>query len=203
MIKNIVFDLGGVLIDWNPRYVFRQVFDTDKDMEYFLTEICNMAWNEQQDGGHLIADGTEELIAKHPTHEKNIRRYYDEWQDMLAGPIYQTVDILQNIHLAKIHKLYALTNWSGELFPVARQRYEFLRIFRGIIVSGDEKLQKPDPAIYQLLLDRYNIKAEESLFIDDNLRNIEAADKMGIQVIHFLHPTQLREELLERFGIST
>jgi len=120
---------------------------------------------------------------------------------MLSGPIYESVQILQNIEQQKNHKLYALTNWSAELFPYAKEKYDFLNIFRGILVSGEENLQKPDPAIYNLLMSRYNIKASESLFIDDSLRNIEAADRLGLKVIHFMSPSQLREDLSKRFDI--
>lgn len=201
MIKNIVFDLGGVLIGWSPKYVYRDLFDTDEEVDWFVNNICTLAWNEEQDGGRSIKEATTLLVAQHPKWEKHIRAYYDRWSEMLSGPIYKTVDILLELERQSKHRLYALTNWSAELFPIALSKYDFLNIFRGIIVSGAENLKKPDPAIYNLLLDRYNINAEETLFIDDNLRNIEAADKLGLKVIHFISPTQLKQDLKNRFDI--
>ena len=202
MIKNIIFDLGGVLIGWSPKNVYRRVFKTEEEVDWFLTNICTMDWNEQQDGGKMIAEATAELIAQHPKWKREIEIYYERWHEMLTGPIYGTVEILQNLERLDDHKLFALTNWSAELFPYARKHYHFLNGFRGIVVSGVENLKKPDPAIYQLILDRYELKAEECVFIDDNIRNIHAAHKMGIHAVHFSSPSTLRSELQSRFGIN-
>ncbi len=203
MIKNIIFDFGGVLIGWNPKHVFRKVFNTEEEVEWFLNNVCTMEWNEQQDGGKLIADAEKELTQKFPEWEKHIKTYYERWHEMLTGPIYKTVDILQNLERSANYNLFGLTNWSAELFPYAKKHYHFLNGFRDIIVSGEVKLKKPDPAIYHLALSRFNVKGEETIFIDDNLRNIESAERQGIHVIHFSSPNQLRSELSSRFGINT
>lgn len=195
-IKTIIFDLGGVLIDWNPRYVYRTVFDTEEKVEWFLQNICTLDWNEKQDAGHLIATAVEEKVKEFPGWEKEIRIYYDRWKEMLKGPINETVEIFRQLKESGQYKLYALTNWSAELFPVALERYDFLKWFDGIVVSGEEKTRKPFAEIYQLLLKRYNVKPEEALFIDDSLRNTRAAEAMGIGAIHFQDPGQLKEQLI-------
>lgn len=199
-IKNIIFDFGGVLIDWNPMYVYTDVFDSEEKARWFIDNITTLEWNEEQDGGRLIADGERMLIEKHPEWEKEIKIYFNRWGEMLKGPISGTVEILREIYIEAEYKLLGLTNWSAETFPVALERYDFLQLFEGILVSGQDKLKKPDPQIYQLLMDRYEIVAGESLFIDDNKRNIDAAQAMGIQCIHFISPEDLRSKL-EKLGI--
>jgi len=198
-IKNIIFDLGGVLIDWNPEYVFLNVFEGDrKKMQWFFDEICTFDWNENQDAGYPLAQATEDRVALFPEHEEWIRMYYGRWEEMLGGPIEETVQLLKTLIDDPRYHVYALTNWSGETFPVALDRFDFLHWFEGIIVSGDEKTRKPFAEIYELTLDRFQIKAEESFFIDDNLRNIEAAGKMGIHTHHFKNPKALETDLKER-----
>ena len=160
-----------------------------------------MHWNEIQDGGRTIKEANQLLIKEYPEWEKQILTYYDRWSEMLSGPIYGSVDILLSLEHQKNHALYALTNWSAELFPIARSKYDFLNIFKGILVSGEENLKKPDPAIYELILSRYQLEATATLFIDDSLRNIEAADRLGLKVIHFINPVQLKEDLKNRFDI--
>lgn len=195
MIKTIIFDLGGVLIDWNPRYMYRKIFDDEAKMEYFLANITTPDWNEAQDGGQKLSVATETLVEQYPEFETKIRAYYGRWTEMLNGAIQETVDILNEIYGSKKYRLYALTNWSGELFHHALERFEFLQYFEGIVVSGDENLKKPDLRIYNLILDRYNIEAETAVFIDDNKRNIEASKKVNLQTIHFQSPEQLRVDL--------
>lgn len=197
-INTFIFDLGGVLIDWNPRYVYRTVFDSEEKVEWFIQNICTLDWNEKQDGGYLIADAVEEKVAEFPEWEKEIRVYYDRWVEMLKGPIQDTVDLFSELKQTGKFRFYALTNWSGELFPVALEKYDFLQWFDGIVVSGDEKTRKPFPEIYQLLLDRYKVQAGEALFIDDNLRNVKAAIELGINSHHFINATELRRELGDR-----
>ncbi len=196
MIRAIIFDLGGVLIDWNPRYVYREVFDTEEKMEWFLSNVCNMDWNEQQDAGYPISKAVEEKVSDFPAWEKEIRVYYDRWTEMLREPIEGTVAILQELKNRRDLKLFALTNWSAELFPYAISKYGFLQLFDGIVVSGEEKLKKPDPEIFKRLLERYSLMPGEVIFIDDSLKNIHAARSLGMKSIHFRSPEQLRDELL-------
>ena len=191
----IIFDFGGVLIDWNPRYVYDQVFDSEEKIDWFFENICTSEWNEKQDAGRSLCEATEELVAEYPGHEKEIRAYYDRWEEMLGGPIHETVEILRGLIDSKKYKIYALTNWSAETFPVAVQRYDFLQWFDGIIMSGEEKTRKPFPEIYQLLLDRFNVDAGKAIFIDDSIRNIKGAEAIGITGIHFQSPGQLLQDL--------
>lgn len=201
-IDTIIFDLGGVLIDWNPKYVYREVFDGDeKKVDWFLNEICTMEWNMEHDAGRSIKEGTELLIRQFPQYEAWIRIYYDQWQDMLGGPIQDTVSLLNKLKTTNSHKLYALTNWSAELFPVAIERYDFLQHFEGIVVSGTEKTRKPFSEIYEITLDRYSITPEKAVFIDDNIDNVKAAEKFGINGIHFSSANQL-EVALKDLGIQ-
>jgi len=199
MNKIIIFDLGGVLIDWNPRYLYSSYFETNEAMEYFLTTICTMEWNEEQDGGRPISEANKILIDKYPQYTKEILAFYGEWEVMLKGSIAETVEILKTIR--KNHdRVYALTNWSAETFPVAQRRFDFLSWFDGILVSGEENLKKPDPKIYNLILERYNLDASQCLFIDDNLRNVKAAIKEGISSIHYEDAAKLKQQL-EHHGI--
>jgi 2-haloacid dehalogenase len=200
-IKNIIFDLGGVLIDWNPEYVYLEVFEGDrKKMQWFFDEICTMDWNENQDAGYPLQKATEDRVKMFPQYEEWIRMYYGRWEEMLGEAIEDTVTILNQLLENPDYRVVALTNWSAETFPVALSRFEFLHRFEGIVVSGTEKTRKPFPEIYQLTLDRYEFKAQESLFIDDNLRNLESASEMDIQTIHFKNPNDLKSNL-KQMGI--
>ena len=200
-IDSIIFDLGGVLIDWNPEYVFLDAFNGDREkMTWFLNTICTSDWNEQHDAGYPLQKGTEDLVKQFPEYEKYIRMFYGEWPKMLGGPISETVHILKGLKEIKKYKLIALTNWSSETFPIAKKRFEFLNWFEGIVVSGEEKTRKPYKKIYDICLNRFGIHAERALFIDDNLRNIIAAQKLNINAIHFKDPKQLRTDL-EQFNI--
>lgn len=194
-IKTIIFDLGNVLIDWNPDYVFDKLFEDKERKKYFFENVCTMEWNEMQDAGRSINEATEELAAKHPEWEEYIRAYYGQWKDMLGGPIHDTVEIFRRLKESGRYKLYALTNWSAELFPYALEMYEFLHWFDGRVVSGEEKMRKPNPEFYKVLLDRFGVQTAGALFIDDNYRNIKAAEELGIKSIHFKSPQQLRVEL--------
>lgn len=194
-IKNIIFDLGGVLIDWNPDYVFKDVFKDDEKLAWFYREICTMDWNENQDAGYPLKKATEERIALFPQYEDWIRMYYGRWEEMLGESIQGTVDLLKQCVDSPALKVVALTNWSAETFPIALKKFDFLQWFEGIVVSGEEMTRKPFPDIYQTTLKRFDLKPEQSLFIDDNKRNIEAAKALGIHCIHFSSPQQLEKEL--------
>jgi 2-haloacid dehalogenase len=197
MINTIIFDLGAVLIDWNPYYMYRTIFSDEEEMKNFLATVCTSDWNEEQDAGRPLQEGTDLLVKQFPEHEENIRAFYSRWVEMLGGPFHGTVEIFKELKETYKYKIYALTNWSAELFPHAISRYDFLNWFDGIVVSGAEKMRKPQPEFYQLLLDRHNINPSTALFIDDNYRNIVAAEKMGINSIHFTSPEELRKTLVE------
>jgi len=199
-IEAIIFDLGGVLIDWNPRYLYRQVYNTEEETEWFLQNVTTLDWNENQDAGYPIHKATEELISKHPEWEPEIKSYYSRWLEMLGDAIHETVEIFRQLKENGNYKLYALTNWSAELFPHARERFEFLKWFNGIVVSGEEKMRKPSAEFYKILLDRYHLNAATTIFIDDSLRNVKGAEAVGITGIHFHNAMQLKEEL-QRVGI--
>ncbi|MDA8644778.1 HAD family phosphatase [Flavobacteriaceae bacterium] len=198
-IKNIIFDLGGVLVDWNPDYVFLNEFGGNrKTMQTFYDEVCTFDWNENQDAGYPLAQATEERVALFPEYEALIRMYYGRWEEMLGGPIEGTVALLKKLVHHPDFGVWALTNWSAETFPIALQRFDFLHWFEGIVVSGTEKTRKPFPEIYQTTLQRFNLEATSSLFIDDNARNIKAAAALGIQTIHFKNPDQLKADLISK-----
>lgn len=200
MINTIIFDLGAVLIDWNPRYMYRTIFDDEAEMERFLAGVTTSDWNEEQDAGRPLHEGTEILVKQFPEHEENIRAFYGRWDEMLGEAFHDTVEIFGQLKESGRYMIYALTNWSAETFPVALARYHFLNWFDGIVVSGEEKMRKPTPEFYHILLKRYDITPEEALFIDDNYRNILAAEKIGINCIHFTSAEQLKKELI-RFNL--
>ena len=189
-----MFDLGGVLIDWDPRHLYRQLFSDPQEMEVFLRDVVSPDWNAQQDSGRTWAEATAELLAKHPDHEEMIRAYVDRWADMLAGPISGTVDILQEVRDRGM-RVYALTNWSAETFPRARLMFPFLEWFEGIVVSGDERIMKPDPEIWHRLIERYAIDPTRSVYIDDMPYNADVARELGFHAIRFEDPAQLRSRL--------
>jgi 2-haloacid dehalogenase len=195
MINTIIFDLGAVLIDWNPHYMYRTIFDDEQEMLDFLTNVCTSDWNEEQDAGRSLQEGTDHLVAKFPEHEANIRAFYSRWIEMLGEPFHGTVEIFRRLKESNKYKIYALTNWSAETFPFAVARFDFLTWFDGVVVSGTEKMRKPTPAFYQVLLDRYQVNATEALFIDDNYRNVLASEAMGIKSIHFKSAEELEVEL--------
>jgi 2-haloacid dehalogenase len=196
MIRSVVFDLGGVLIDWNPRYLYRKLFaGDDAAMEHFLTHVCNNVWNLAQDGGRTWADAIEVLSTEHPQHRPLISAYRERWDEMLNGPIQGSLDVLAELRDKGV-PIYALTNWSAETFPIAKARYEFLGWFQDILVSGEEKLIKPDRRIFELLLSRNGLAAAESVFIDDALHNVAGAQAAGMAALHFQSPEKLRADLL-------
>ena len=199
-IDTIVFDLGGVLVDWNPDYVFKNEFEKEEELKWFYQHICTPDWNEEQDAGRTLQEATELLVKEFPDHEKYIRMYYDRWEEMLGGPISETVAVLHHLKNKTNYRLFALTNWSAETFPIALGKYEFLHWFHGRLVSGEEKMRKPFAAIYELLIPRYNIDPERAVYIDDNARNLEPAALLGFSTMHFKSPKQFKEELSQLLG---
>lgn len=196
----VIFDIGGVLLRWDPRHLYRKLFPGDeRAMEDFLTNVCTVEWNERQDAGRTFAEAHAELLPRHRDKSHLIEAFGRRFDEMIAGPVEGTVDILADLKRAGVPR-YALTNWSAETFPPARERFDFLSWFDGVVVSGDEGVIKPDPRIFNILLDRYRIPPDEAVFIDDNPGNAAAADSLGIHGIHFRSPELLRREL-ETLGL--
>lgn len=201
MIENIVFDFGGVLMDWDPRYYYKSYFNDDEKMEYFLSQIATNDWNAQQDKGRPLSEGTEILVEKHPDWEKEIRAYYDNWTKMLRSDIPKNVNVLRALE-GTPYDLFGLTNWSHETFPYALANYDFFQLFDGkIVVSGEEKLIKPDPQIWEVLEGRYDLDRTKSVFIDDNGSNIAMATELGYIPVHIKEETDLKKEL-EALGVQ-
>jgi 2-haloacid dehalogenase len=190
----VVFDLGGVLLDWNPRYLYRKLLADDAAVEEFLGAVCTQAWNEQQDAGRPLAEATAALIAEHPHRADLIRCFYERWEEMLAGPVAGTVDLLEELDRRGV-PLYALTNFSAETFRIARRRFDFLTRFRGVVVSGEERLIKPDPRFFRILFERHAIAPAEAVFIDDSATNVDAARALGMIALHFRGAPDLRRQL--------
>jgi 2-haloacid dehalogenase len=200
-IETIIFDLGGVLVDWNPEYVYLNEFNGDrKKMQWFFDNICTSSWNEEQDGGYPMADATEERINLFPKYKKLIKMFYGRWEEMLKGEIGETVEILHKLKRKK-YKLIALTNWSAETFPVAVKKFKFLKLFDGIVVSGKVKMLKPFPEIYNYTLKKYGLIANKSIFIDDRISNVDGAIKCGINGVQFVSPKNLIIAL-KKYGIK-
>jgi len=195
----VVFDLGGVLIDWNPRHLYRSLFDDEAEMERFLAEVTTPAWNLEQDRGRPFAEAIAELTREHPEHAGLIAAYWDRWPETLGEPFHETVDVVADLRATGI-RLLAMTNWSAETFPWALPRYPFLAWFEAVIVSGEVGLVKPDPAIFQLLIDRHGLEPARTVFIDDTAANVEAAASLGFRAIRFIDAPSLRREL-ERSGV--
>jgi 2-haloacid dehalogenase len=201
-INTLVFDFGGVLIDWNPAYVYLKEFrGNQEEMSHFLNTICSWKWNENQDAGYSLQKATEERVALYPEYERLIRMYYGRWEDMLGYEHTDTVALLKTFKDHNKYRLIGLTNWSHETFPVALERFAFLSWFEGIVVSGTEKMKKPDANIYTLTLDRYKIIPENAVFIDDKLENVHAAAQLGMHGIHFTSAAKLKRDL-ESLGVK-
>lgn len=196
-VTAVVFDLGGVLVDWNPRYLFRKLTSDAAAIEYFLSNVCTQHWNEGRDAGQTFVEGIAELTALHPQHESWIRAYFERWPEMLAGDFPGTVDILKEIRREQRQRLFALSNWSAETFPYALERFPFLQLFEKILVSGHEKLIKPDPRFFALLADRHQVDFKRAVFIDDVEKNVRAARDLGFHAIRFTDPVSLRQNLLD------
>jgi len=195
IIKAIVFDYGNVLLDWNPRNVFRRYFSNDDEgMERFMREVDFMGWNAQQDKGRPFTDGVAILSERFPQHAHLIRAYHEHWKDSIGEAFTGTVEIVRKLKHAG-YPLYGMSNWSAETFPIARARYDFFDLFDDMVISGEVGFAKPEPEIYQIMLKRVGRSARECLFIDDSLPNIRQANTMGFVTIHFQSPAQLEQEL--------
>ena len=195
--KAAVFDLGGVLIDWDPRYLYRKLLADEAAVEEFLATVCTPEWNAEQDRGRPFAEGVAELVERHPVHAAAITAYHERWTEMLGGDIAGTVELLAELREAGV-PLYALTNWSAETFGIARERYRFLEWFDGVLVSGEERMIKPDPAIFRLLLDRFGLDPGAAFYVDDSPANVAAAGELGFDAVRFTGPEQLRRDLEAR-----
>lgn len=196
-VEAVVFDVGGVLLDWNPRHLYRKIFDDETAMEHFLTEICSHDWNEQADAGRPIADITAELCARHPEQRAMIETYYARFPEMIKGAIDDTVVLLERLR-ARNMPLYVLSNFSAETFPIARQRFGFFDHFAGLLISGAEGMKKPDPQIYELVVERFGLSPAHTFFIDDRADNAQAAIDAGWQAHHFTTPAALEADLKDR-----
>jgi len=198
-IRNVIFDLGGVLIDWNPEYLYRKLIPDEKERHRFLTEICTDEWHYRHDAGVSFAENAKPLLEKYADNEhlkSLILAWYDQFDDMNKSPICGTVDIMNELRSAQIH-VYALTNWSAEFFPPSKEKFPFLADFEDIVVSGIERVAKPDQEIYKILLDRAKINPKESVFIDNTERNLPPAAQLGITPVHFTTPEALRADLIK------
>lgn len=198
-LQAVVFDVGGVLLDWNPRYLYRsplyrsQLPDDDA-VEAFLAQVCTPAWNAAQDAGRSWAEAVADLSAKFPEHAELIRAYDEHWLDMVGGIFHDTVAVLTELRAAGV-RTYALTNFSAEKWEVSLKQWDFLREFDGAVVSGIERVSKPDPAIYELLLQRYGLEARATFYTDDLPHNVDAARQVGIRAEVFVDAETLRRQL--------
>ena len=193
-IKAIVFDFGGVLLDWNPRNLYRRLFDDPRRMEEFLSEIHFSEWNQEQDKGRPFAEGVAELLSRYPQHAELIRLYHERWEESVSGLIPGTVEILRRLK-RQGHRVYGLSNWSAETFPIARRKYDVFDLLDGYVISGDVGVAKPDPAIFRHFASLFDCVPSACLFIDDGPANIEAANQFGFQTILFRSAEQLAGEL--------
>lgn len=191
---NVVFDIGNVLVHWEPRALYRKIFATEAEVEWFIANVCTHDWNLEQDRGRSFAEGVVALSKRFPEHAGAIAAYDLRWHETVLGPIDGSVAILDELK-AKGTPLYAITNFNQDKFRESQKRFPFLSVFRDIVISGDERVLKPDPAIYRLLLDRNGLEAASCVFIDDSTKNVEGAEAVGMKAIHFTSPEALRREL--------
>jgi 2-haloacid dehalogenase len=193
-IDAVIFDIGGVLLDWDPRHLYRTVFDDEEVMERFLHDICSPAWHAPHDLGVSTAGSCTRLVEAHPEYGDEIWAWSTRGEEMVAGAFEETVEILNEL-TASGTACYALSNMEAETFPLRQARFGFFGLFAGIVISGIEKVAKPDPAIFELLLDRYQLDAHRTLFIDDVAENLRPASALGLATVHFESPGRLRHTL--------
>ena len=189
-----LFDLGGVFFDWDPKYFYKSIFPSEKEMEFFLKNICNQEWNIQQDAGRSFKDGEKELIVQFPKYTKEIQMYYPNHHKMIKGTFQNSIDQLLEL---KFHNYlcYVLSNWSAETFIGVKNDYSFLNKFDGLLISGENKLVKPDKAIYKLAISRFDLIPDKTVFIDDKIENIEAAKELNFKTIHIIDPKNIKEQI--------
>ena len=200
-VEAVIFDLGGVVIDWNPVFLYRKIFAGDRaKMEFFLANICPSGWNGRQDAGRSLALATEERVAEYPEWEQAIRAFYGRWPEMVGGPIPGTADIMRALKAAG-QRLFALSNWSAETFPLVRDRFAELKLFEKLFISGEHGCAKPDERFYRLALDGIGLPIRNLLFIDDNRDNILAAERLGLRSLAFTDAPTLRRDL-QALGIA-
>lgn len=197
-IDTIIFDLGGVLVDWNPEYIYLDIFNGNtKKMKWFLSNVCTSEWNLEQDNGRLIKDGVAEKIAEFPEYKTEIELFYKNWEFMFKGTIERNVEIFKQLKSSEDYTIYALTNWCAEKWDKAIELFPFFKEFDGVVVSGQEKCRKPSPEIFNILFNKFNIQPSKAIFIDDNLENIKAANSLNLHGIHFKENDNLKEKLKE------
>ena len=189
-----LFDLGGIFFDWDPNHFYKKIFKNDDEREYFIKNICNDEWNIKQDAGRLIKDAEKELIVKFPDYKNQIKLYYKNHRKMFRGIFNNSIDVLKFLKEKK-YECYVLSNWSWETFQNMENDYPFLKLFDGLIISGKEKIIKPNKEIYLLAIKRFNLKAKETVFIDDRIENIIAAKKLGFKTIHLINPELIENEI--------
>lgn len=199
VVDTVVFDIGNVLIDWEPRYLYRKVFDSEKEMEDFLGNVATMDWHLEQDRGRSIREGNAVLTSRHPEYAREVEAFYGRWGEMFGGEIQGSVEVLRELR-ERGYAVYALTNYSAETFPHARRQYGFLEWFDEIVVSGEEGMVKPDREIYDLLIERTGLAPADSVFVDDRAENVRAAEKLGFDGVVFRDAEGLRREMV-RLGL--
>lgn len=193
-VVTVVFDLGGVLVDWDPRHLYRQLIDDEAEMEWFLAEVCTQEWHRQHDIGRPFSESIPELAARHPRHRELIEAWGERFDEMFEGDLPETVAVLEDV-VALGEPVYGLTNWSADRWPAAVERFEFIGWFEGVVVSGHVGVAKPDRAIYDLLVERYGLDRERTVFVDDWDRNVEGARAAGLQALEFSSADRLRADL--------
>jgi len=191
-----LFDLGGVFFDWDPKNFFKDKFDNQSEMNFFLDNICNNDWNLQQDKGRLIIDAENDLITKFPNYEEKIKMYYPNHRKMIKGIFHESIELLYELK-KKNYSCYILSNWSSETFEGMTEEYNFLKDFDGMIISGDIKLVKPDKKIFELAIEKFNLTPNDTIFIDDRIENINAAQNLNFKTVHLTDPQRIKIKINE------
>ena len=200
-ITTIVFDLGGVLVDWNPYYLYNKIAPNEPEkVKWFLDHVCTTEWNIEQDAGRTIEEAVQLKVQEFPEYKEWIEMFYERWTEMFDGVIEGTLELFEKIKASGKYKYYALTNWSAEKWPTALELFPFLKTFEGVVVSGQENTRKPFNDIYEILFERYQINPEEAIFIDDNLDNVNKGKELGLNAFQFTNPEQFKKDL-ESLGV--